>query len=224
MEQEDTKKLAPQNFYFGISVIILAIISIVYSLIVRCRGERINYEHHIILLHIDMALTLWVLILARKYLKNFGSEKTIVWMNRNIGMGLIIHVHLVLLDYLKKHSTEIYASVGYNYYMLISISISVIAVGLVVGYFYVIIRFGNSVRAIENDYVGLLKEFGLFTIISSLLIPFAYIPAITHNPLFYILAYAVVIPPYIILIMIFLKAINHSKRGAELGKSLGITE
>jgi len=196
METAIDEKLIPQNFRLGISLSILSILQTVYDFWIRCvRGERINFEHHRILFLINIILGTWILLFERKYFKNFSANKAIKWLDICVVLPFILGIVIILQ----------------HYNVLNKVLVAFAPLILYIVYCYALIRLGNSIRLIQHDFIGLLKILGIFIIISSIAIPLSIVAIYTHSNLITLLFYAIWIPPLVIQIIIYCRAIAFTK-------------
>lgn len=190
METTTNNKLLPQNFLIGIILSALYIVDSIYDFFIRYSGEKIDFEHHKILFLLNSILIIAVLLFERKYLKNFSASKAIKWLDCCIVLGLLLCFVIILSHYLSINKVI----VAYTHLTLL------------IAYWFCWIMLGNNVRLITNDFIGFLKELGIFNIIASLSIPLGFAYAFTHSNLFILFFYAINIPPLVILIFIYRRA------------------
>ena len=100
----------------------------------------------------------------------------------------------------------------YHYASINKVIIAFTPIILLVVYWYCWIRFGNSIRLIQNDFIGLLKGLGIFNIIATLSIPLGVVSIFSHSNIFTILTFVINIPPLVILIIIYNRAITYTKK------------
>ena len=195
MEAISKNKLLPQNFLIGIFLCILYILDSLYDAIIRCNGEKINFEHHKILFLLNSILVLFVLLFERRYLKNFSAHKTIKWLDCCIILPLLLCFVIILSHYIS----------------LNKVIIAFTPLILLIAYWFCWIMLGNSVRSVKDDFIGLLKELGILNIIATLSIPISFASVFNHSIILTILSYAVNIPPLVTLIIIYRRAIAFTK-------------
>jgi|GEM_PF-5493850 hypothetical protein len=160
---QDEETIAPQNFKLAECLGFLAIISL---FIQNCCDQTSNAYY--IALTINSIAYIWLLFCFKKYLKNFKSDEAIArtwwYIMLNIG-GVVIASSAIILK-----NTEI-GMVFKNTPGVYS-SLLIIGVLIVIGITIMSILVGDTIRRIENDFVGLLKACGLTTMC---LLPLVYL-------------------------------------------------
>jgi hypothetical protein len=205
METTTSNKLLPQNFLVGIILSVSYIVDSLYDLFIRCSGGKINFEHHKILFLFNSILIIGVLLFERKYLKNFSVGNTIRWLDCCIVLPLLLCFLVILFHYVSVNK------------VLIAFTPLII----LIAYWFCWVMFGISIRSVKNDFIGFLKQLGVSNIIATLFIPLSLVSVFTHNNIFLILAYAVNIPPLVILIIIYSHAIAFAKTMDNIKPELG---
>jgi hypothetical protein len=160
---QDEQTIAPQNFKLAECLGFLAIISLFAQ---NCSDPMSDAND--VFLTVNSIAYIWLLFCFKKYLKNFKSEevtaRTSWYIALNIGGALIGSTAMVIKDTnigaVFKNTPGIYSS------------LMVIGLLIVIGITIMSILVGDTLRKIENDFVGLLKECGLTTMC---LLPLVYL-------------------------------------------------
>jgi hypothetical protein len=195
MEPTNNNRLLPQNFLIGIILCALYIVDSLYDLFIRYGGGKIDFEHHKILFLLNSILIIWVLLFERKYLKNFSAGNAIRWLDCCIMLPLLL-ISLIMF---------------FHYVTVNKVVNSLAPLIILIAYWFCWIMFGVSIRSVKNDFIGFLKQLGISNIIATLLIPLTFVSVLTRNNMVLIFAYAVNIPPLVILIIIYGRAIAFTK-------------
>jgi len=211
MEVESQNKIAPQRFNL---IIVACIVSIVLSYADLFLG--VEYKDIARLLYGILAvIILWSF---KKYLQNFYAAKAIYWLKWNLAIAILLFVSMYMqgrlyyAKWLEDHSSIGPSADSLKHrppaYAFLTLFILLLFIPFIISN----VKFGNSLRKIENDFIGLLKKLGL-SLTYLLIIAVVCMVAIllisktfAHSFIFKIILNTMLIIPTIILTMIFYRA------------------
>lgn len=200
-EKPISRTIKYQNLNGAIVISIIVIILSIYDAINYSESERIEGEIRSLLYSSFFSIWLWLSF--RKYISNFKAEKIeslIYWF---VSLTILVSVLGVFSTIYENQTNEYEWTEDDTFFMFVSIFFLI----ALISYIITIIKLGNRLIRVKNDFVGSLKQLGVTIIICfplSLLIGIAGV--IYEEDSILLIESIISSIPIIIMITIFSKA------------------
>ncbi|WP_282014640.1 hypothetical protein [Marinifilum flexuosum] len=193
----EEQKIARQDFKLAI---LFAVLSIILSF-VGYFFDNNNLSEIIDLLPSYIIICTWFYF--RKYLENFNAKKAIVLSNWYIAVSIGLGLLILIIELLPEANiSEQWYSVEYLKLLLIGFFIVITLISVVI-----YIKLGIALQRVENDFIGLLKEFGMtVTYLFPVVIILSIVCGLVENTAISFLKSIISNVPTVLMIMIFVRA------------------